>query len=697
MGITVRKAENKLTAVFSDELGRELRCDLSSLLVLGDDLNPVLNTILKPISLLRPSSIRGHLYRLNTFGEALSFLKIEKLPDTAEKWQKLVVDVHRYVLTRKSSTASLKTRISNEWLTIRSCLISLVENDIIPTSTYFPPARETLKSIDITPYKDLLLGQEKMKGVTSRDTVEKLICSISLARTDAEYLEEVRDTLTSRRRVLLDTLTKHWKHIKENFEFGQSLIKSVDWDKSWASINTATNTSSQLHPAFPNSLAGLANYLATIQYYYDGCPPSDDDFRKPSIRRQRRLIPLQKTIGSFEVIAKNLKAPDAPYSCAGWSNRNVLLWWLGRISHLDASFITALLIMLNPSWTPSSIALSSISNRDNKTYLDLCGNDLIYEVQKHRAKSMKPEHLDPLSFEIISTLISTNSTIRNQLSEKGDTRATLLFLPYGSINNKVSSIKSTSGVSYLSGSQLSTCNKAAWIGSIYPELAEAGLTTGTISHIKIRNTEGVLEWFRTKSLRAVARKLGNTEKVVLEHYIPKPLLDAWNTRIIRRFQNLWLSVASSEENFILEVTDFQTLADLHAFLRDMLKLHSALDSPLANFLHKNFSALTDQVKTPATTSAHLHVSISKGSLSALYSYQIAVIDSGLTGEALDKADIVTGLSPRHFMSLSDLLQSQIPLDKNPEFVACHNSAIKFSQAPANRQKWAELFSKELIP
>lgn len=291
---------------------------------------------------------------------------------------------------------------------------------------------------------------------------------------------------------------------------------------------------------------------------------------------------------------------------------------------------------------------------------------------------------------VISTLIHEFAPLRRDLSESNDSKASLLFLPYG--KHKVAAPIPSAAVGYISG-KVAIGKTLVWLGSIYPELVSGGLIAGTVTFKKIRNTEGVLEWFRTKSLRAVARKLGNTEKVVLQHYIPQALLDAWNTRMIRRFQNLWLSVAAANEEFLLDVTDFESLADLHAFLRDMLQMHSATDCPLAELLHSKFPALSkvEQSHAPCVD-AHLHVAISKGALSALYAYQAAAIDIGLSGDVLDEGDAITGISPRHFMSLADLLQSQLPGDKNPEYVACHEAAMRFASNPENRGKWAALMA-----
>lgn len=644
--LDVQHLNGQLVGVTRDELGKETRSDLTPLLTLGADLDRFLKPILDTMRLKRPATIRGEISKLKSLGEALRHFQVTRLPQDESGWQTLIVNIHRFLLTRSDSKSSLMTRCSSNWLTVRGFLMALVDAGIAPISVYVPPVRETLDAVDITPYQNRLLGQSSAEVVSTNAPTDKLICSVSLARTDAEYLEELRDTLSSRRHLLKTVLARHWGYIKANMEFGKNLLASVDWNELEPLVESHPQRDHKNHPAFPlRSLEGLANYLTIIRYKYDGCPLSDDDLRK--LNREHHYIPRQASFGTIENLARTLGAPEAPYGCGGWSARTALWWWLGRINHFDVSLIAALLIMLHPSWNPSAVLFARVTNRHGKKYLDLDDDGFSYEVTKHRAKAMKRETLDPLAYEIISTLIEESAPLRRDLQEAGDSRASLLFLPYG--RQKIAAPIPSSAPGHLSG-KVPKVKSIVWLGSMYPELIEGGLGLGTVTFKKIRNTEGVLEWFRTKSLRAVSRKLGNSERVVLDHYIPKALLDAWNVRMIRRFQNLWLSVAAANEEFLLDVTDFSSLADLHAFLRDMLKMHAATNSPLAELLRQRFSALSsEEPRSSAGLDTHLHVAISKGALSVLYSYQAAVIDLGLAGEALDKPDIISGLSPRHFM------------------------------------------------
>ncbi|MEO8644138.1 hypothetical protein [Pseudomonas sp.] len=696
MGISLKEAEGKLTASYYDEVGKQRRCDISELYVLGDNLHRVLKPILNTAGLMRPASIRGHINTLRLLGKALEHLNYYELPKNETGWNSCIAGIYRYILTNPSSNASLKTRSYIIWGKIRFQLLILVESGIIPSAVHIPQSRESLNTLDTSYYQDYLLGQSPMRPVHASTPAEKLICEISLARTDAAYLDELREILSVRAHTLRECLTDHWKKIKENMEFGKRLIDSINWEELKPKIISYNNKLSSEHPAYPNTITGLANYLSTLCHAYDRCPPSDNDFNSnETLQKQFRYVPLQKTFGSFERISKKIDAPSAHFDVKNWPNRNILLWWLGRINHLDTALIAALLIMLHPSWPPQALLLAKISNRNNKYYIELPGSDVNFEIDKPRAKSMKRERLTPLSHEIISTLIEFSTPLRTHLKKCNAPHCDFLFIPYVSQRNKYGTANSTVSSAYISGSWTRNRKHSAWVGSLYPDLAEVGLIPKTLSFKKIRNTEGVLEWFKTKSLRAVARKLGNTEKVVIDHYIPKAIITAWNTRMIRRFQNLWIAVATANETFMLDVTDFGDMAELHAFLRDMLELHHPGDSPLAEALHKNFCVFTDNEEYKSHHEANLHIAISRPALSTLYAYQAAAIESGLSSKDLDVQDSETGLSPSHFISLADLLQSQLPLDRNPEYVACHEHALKFSENQINREKFSHLLPQHL--
>jgi hypothetical protein len=686
--IRLSKENDKLFARFPDELGQDLKVELTPLLVLRDDLDRFLKPIITEMQLTRPHTIQGRLAKLRALGEGLTQLGIDHLPESEAAWQDLSLRIHHFVITRTDSRASLQTRQSYEWGEIRRFFSNLIDDGLMPISVYLPPARKVLSSIDISPYRDRLLGQRAPETVNATAKIDKLLMTISLARTDSQYLDDVRDTLAFRRRVLFDVLTDYWITLKANLHFGRSLIESVDWPSLKNEVeNIGKRSKTAEHPANPlKGRTGLSNYLAIIKYEYGGCPPGD--FVLSRLDRSYECLPRDASLGPIKNWLSGLDAPPNFLGRHTRTDRHILWWWQGRISRHDVSAIAALLIMLHPSWTPNAVLHAKVTNRDGKQYLDFSDNGAIYEVDKPRAKAMKEELLDPIAYDIVSTLIDMGEALRKELRQANDPRASLLMIPWG--REKVSRPSWANANRFLSGNVFST-DKSLWIGLLYPQLNENGMGAGTISLSKIRATEGVLEWFRTKSLKAVSKKLGNTVRVVLQHYIPGALLDAWNIRMVRRYQTLWISVSAANEDFLLDVTDFANFEDLHSFLADMLHLHKKNSSPLASILHERFDPSPDDIQPDG----HLHIPISRSSLGALYCYQAQLIELGLPDALLDKADSSTHLSPRHFLSLADLLQSRLPKDKDPNFRRCHELALELAAQRPLGGTWCIAAGSEL--
>jgi hypothetical protein len=236
LAIEIYKTNDKLYATFPDELGKYPKADLTPLLVLGEDADRLLKPIINEIQLKRPQTIKANLNKLRALGEGFAQLGITCLPRSESAWQQLVLDIHRFVITRSDRKGSLQTRQSAEWLDIKRFFVHLIDEGVAPVSLYLPPVKEVLSSIDISRYRDRLLGQSAPIAVKATEEIDKLLMAISLARTDSEYLEEVRDTLAFRRRILLEALTDYWKKLKANMDFGRKLIATVDWPRLKADI-----------------------------------------------------------------------------------------------------------------------------------------------------------------------------------------------------------------------------------------------------------------------------------------------------------------------------------------------------------------------------------------------------------------------------------------------------------------------------
>lgn len=83
----------------------------------------------------------------------------------------------------------------------------------------------------------------------------------------------------------------------------------------------------------------------------------------------------------------------------------------------------------------------------------------------------------------------------------------------------------------------------------------------------IRKLRGLQIYLETRSLRAVAEALGHKTVNVrlLESYLPKPLMDYFNERWIRQFQNAIVYEALKDSRYLFDALDFDE-SELHEFL-----------------------------------------------------------------------------------------------------------------------------------
>lgn len=680
MQVDLCREEGTLIAKLHGDSGDAERFDLSHFLVLGPDAERMLTPLLATVQLSRVTTTRQRLRCLVQFGEALRAVGCRALPSKGDDWQALVLDVHRFIHTRQDRKQNLVTRHIFIWKITRRWFTTLVEEGLAPATVHIPPTRSDLIVGDEA---DKLIGDSPPERVDTTAETCKLLMPISLSRSDAAYLDEIRDTLVGRRQALFSCLKDYWDKLRENLEFGR-LLRSALTEAQFKELTVDGPSGKQCRDSPSDSIESLAAHLTLLERAY-GTP-----FRH---RGTAGLTRQQLSAYSLPQLERWPIAAALPPRLADTSSQAglILMWtWLGRFSQRDVSVIIALLTMLHAKWTPTAISEALVHDRDGKSYLDLDEDGLCFEVKKHRAKAMKRESLSPLAEEILTTVLTFSRELREQLQSAGNPLAGRLFLPWGKGENVCASASIGYQVKFISGRDVGKKSRRyRWLGDFYPSLASAGLTPGTISFKKIRATEGVLEWFRTKSIHAVSRRMGNSTRVVLEHYIPKALLHAWMTRAARRFQNLWIAVAAADEPFLLDVTDFSSIAELNSFIADLLQSHGEKSSPLAAELHKRLSvSVGPQVPE---CDGDLHVSLNVQSLSALYSYQAAVLEAAASMDVLTKVDLASGASPQAFMQLADLLQLQLPVDRNAEYRRIHEAAMAKAREPTLIQAWAQLF------
>lgn len=91
-----------------------------------------------------------------------------------------------------------------------------------------------------------------------------------------------------------------------------------------------------------------------------------------------------------------------------------------------------------------------------------------------------------------------------------------------------------------------------------------------ISITALRATRAVLIYVESNSITETARALGHSEVSLdlLSSYLPEPILAFFQTRWIRVFQRGIVCMAMKDSKYLLKVSNFQTMDELHTFLEN---------------------------------------------------------------------------------------------------------------------------------
>ncbi len=201
-------ANRKLVAVISDQEGRTRRKDLSPLRSLRNwqKLLPILE---RQAQGKRPATQITHFMCIKTyFVDALPKLGITALPVKTGDWQDFVMRLYEHAITRNDIQSSLESRCRAwEFHVAKFLLILRDYEDIIPATVEIPIPPRRLEIADLAGYETKLLGENTLRPIHS-ETVNKLLVNISTSRTDAEYLNILRDELTFRRQLLFNVLLR---------------------------------------------------------------------------------------------------------------------------------------------------------------------------------------------------------------------------------------------------------------------------------------------------------------------------------------------------------------------------------------------------------------------------------------------------------------------------------------------------------
>lgn len=587
-------------------------------------------------------------------------------PATSADWQLTVYRFFQFYLSDTNwSQARIGSRMARWQTLIGGLLELLIEDEIIPRDVKIP--KLDAKRVRSLAKNQPLLGQYRQRLADVSKQPKKLLVDISFGMTDPDYLDQVEKNCRRLVRIIRDTCLEHWDGLMRDGETGRQLAALVPdaeiddvittgrYEVSYSKRGVPMKYASPVHPQ------GYARALAIVRRRLSeganiGCVSQDairdsgffpaDLFRSNDARRSYAALDTLTAMAQEQWRALTTRARFHRFA--------------GLLSNIDAAAACCLLTIEHPEFTSESLQGAKLINVSGKPYLLLTDNNdhSILSIDKPRAGQRKSEVLTSVSQKLIRDILRWSAPVREVLRRAGDKTWRYLFLGVKYLDG-VGSLGVVEGVTtYLTGRPRSIA-----LTTLYPAMVENGLTQGSFDYRRLRNTLGVMRWFETGSILEMSRRLGNTRKVALEHYLPPALLHAWNTRIIRRFQNTLIVLAAHDEPYLLEVTDFSNLADLQHFIAQLIVDYPARTSPLADEVQRRLgSEQQRKALSLALTPGLLNFRLSPKSLGLLYSYADLALRT-LAPDELDKIDVLSGLAPRQFTDMATLLRHAAESDK----------------------------------
>lgn len=580
-------------------------------------------------------------------------------PTHSQDWTLLVLNFYQWYFTNTESGFRTDIR-SKVWSShLGPWLDYLKDNEIIPLDVVVPRVH-TKKLASLVGGVNQLLGQGRQRITDPAVPAQKLLVDVSFGMTDSDYLDAIEKQCRHLVGVIKEVCLQHWRGAVRDAETGRKLAAQVSDDMIDRALaedcyGEVLKSSHGLlvKYASPTHPQGIAWALAWVRYCLRR--GNSRDCVSTSTIRQSPFFYKQ----AFQGSQNNYPALSelTTLTTVQWENLPGITRFYrftGLLSALEAAAACALLTIEHPQFTSESLQNAMLLNIRGKPRLLVTDNDerSIFMIDKPRAGKLKSAALSELAQEIVQDIIRATAPVRAVLKRAGDKRWRYLFL--GVLNDQKGSRVGILSVLNVQSALLNGAYRMISLSRLYPLFTQNNLQPGTLNFRRLRNTLGVLKWFETGSILEMSRTLGNTHQVALTHYLPAALLHAWNTRIIRRFQNTLIVLAAHDEPYLLEVTDFSNLADLQHFIAQLILDYPTNTSPLADEVQLRLKDASPPA-TSASTPGFLNVRLSPKSLAYLYSFHDLTLKA-LSTEQQDKVDALSGLSPRQFIDMAKLLK-----------------------------------------
>jgi hypothetical protein len=232
---------------------------------------------------------------------------------------------------------------------------------------------------------------------------------------------------------------------------------------------------------------------------------------------------------------------------------------LGLPTRSEAQVFMAYLTILNPSITEAALADANLLDRKgNRINAIETNKSVMISVLKDRKKNSKWMEIsyDDEGAEILEKWIEVTNPIRNYMRKNGISgwRKLIVYLstPLGS------------PATFKRSSNMYSTFRGYLIGHRY----RLGDLADQVTFSKLRATKGIVIFMKKKNLSEMAQALGNTNITSMRDYMPDALWEYFSNRWIRIFQNLLIIEATKDTPYLLDSTDFSSMAELDGFMRN---------------------------------------------------------------------------------------------------------------------------------
>jgi len=265
----------------------------------------------------------------------------------------------------------------------------------------------------------------------------------------------------------------------------------------------------------------------------------------------------------------------------------------------------------HPVLTDASLLGCELFDRNGKrTGLIRTDSGSVLVVKKNRKGKQQEVVLSDDEASVVELLIQITAPVRSYLREKGDDAWRRLFIVAGGQGFQEP---------YTFTNQTSFAKTLRQKAFVQAHSAELGGLVTVLSLARIRATAGVLVYLKSLSIEKMAESLGNSKRVAMNYYLPPTIMQFFQERWVRIFQNAVIIHAMKDSPFLLDATDFSSMIELERFL-EAHALRSLPEVPDPQ------SSSTEQ--TSGLSASEIVISINEEVLGVLLSLKLAVEKAG---------------------------------------------------------------------